>query len=78
MAATARLMLATASLSARARAGSDKSVDTIRALDERLSGVERELRLQFTRIAQLQAELDLSSGALRRLSEETDRAARRR
>jgi hypothetical protein len=76
--ATARLMLATASFTPRARGGAATSVDEIRALEERLAGVERELRLQFTRIAQLQAELDLSLGALRRLTGATDRGTRRR
>ena len=35
-------------------------------VNERLANVERELRVQFTRIAQLQAELDVIVGALRR------------
>ena len=37
------------------------------AVEERLATAERELRAQFTRIAQLQAELDVVSAALRRL-----------
>lgn len=37
-----------------------------RAVEERLAAAERELRVQFTRIA-LQAELDLISATLRRL-----------
>jgi hypothetical protein len=37
------------------------------AVEERLDGAERELRVQFTRIAQLQAQLDVMSAALRRL-----------
>ena len=76
--ATVRLRLATASLTPSARCDPDRSVDTIRRLEERLLDVEGELRLQFTRIAQLQAELDHLSGALRRLSGDADRAARRR
>jgi hypothetical protein len=36
------------------------------AINQRLCGTERELRVQFTRIAQLQAQLDLVLGALRR------------
>ena len=71
----ARLMLATAALPSRA---TDRSAEVIRALEARLSGVERELRLQFTRIAQVQAELDLFAGALRRLTDDADRAARHR
>lgn len=36
------------------------------AVEQRLAKTERELRIQFTRIAQLQAELDLVLAALRR------------
>jgi hypothetical protein len=36
------------------------------AIENRLANAERELRVQFTRIAQLQAELDLVLAALRR------------
>jgi hypothetical protein len=36
------------------------------AVEQRLASAERELRIQFTRIAQLQAELDLFLGSLRR------------
>ena len=36
------------------------------AVEQRLATAERDLRIQFTRIAQLQAELDLLVGALRR------------
>ena len=35
------------------------------AINQRLCIAERELRVQFTRIAQLQAQLDLVLGALR-------------
>jgi len=35
-------------------------------LNQRLGNAERELRVQFTRIAQLQAQLDMVLGALRR------------
>ena len=35
------------------------------AVTQRLANVERELRTQFIRIAQLQAQLDLALGALR-------------
>lgn len=45
----------------------------IRAVEERLAGAERELRVQFNRMAQLQAELDLASAALRRLSDTVHR-----
>ena len=76
--ATARLMVASASLTAHARCGSDRPADSTRGLEERLAGVERELRLQFTRIAQLQAELDLFSAGLRRRSGDADKLARRR
>jgi hypothetical protein len=40
---------------------------TVWSVEKRLASAERELRVQFTRIAQLQAELDLLMGALRRL-----------
>jgi hypothetical protein len=36
------------------------------AVEQRLASAERELRIQFTRISQLQAELDLVLAALRR------------
>jgi hypothetical protein len=35
-------------------------------VNQRLGNAERELRVQFTRIAQLQAQLDVVLGALRR------------
>jgi hypothetical protein len=35
-------------------------------VNQRLANAERELRVQFTRIAQLQAQLDVVLGALRR------------
>jgi hypothetical protein len=37
------------------------------SVENRLASAEQELRVQFTRIAQLQAELDLLAGTLRRL-----------
>ena len=39
------------------------------AVEERLASAERELRIQFTRIAQLQAELDLVVAALQRATD---------
>ena len=42
---------------------------SLRAVEQRLAHAERELRVQFTRIAQLQAELDQVLGALRRSAE---------
>ena len=62
--AAAKLRLATAPLDSFVRSGSHSTL-TVRALQGRLEYVERELRLQFTRIAQLQAELDLMAGAQR-------------
>ena len=41
---------------------------SLEAVNERLAKAERELRIQFTRIAQLQAQLDVVVGALRRSS----------
>ena len=39
------------------------------SVEQRLSAAERELRTQFTRIAQLQAELDLLLASLRRAAD---------
>lgn len=39
---------------------------TLGDVNYRLAKAERELRIQFTRIAQLQAQLDVVVGALRR------------
>jgi len=39
------------------------------AVEHRLASAERELRIQFTRIAQLQSELDLLLTALRRATD---------
>ena len=36
------------------------------AFEDRLAAAERELKVQFTRVAQLQAELDLVAAAMRR------------
>ncbi len=40
--------------------------ESIRAVHQRLASAEQELRIQFTRIAQLQAQVDLLLAALRR------------
>jgi hypothetical protein len=42
------------------------AAESFRAVNQRLATAERELHLQFTRIAQLQAQLDLLLGATRR------------
>jgi hypothetical protein len=42
------------------------TVRSLRAVEQRLAGTERELRIRFTRNAQLQVELDLLLAALRR------------
>jgi hypothetical protein len=42
------------------------------AIEKRLANAEQELRVQFTRIAQLQAELDLVLAAFRRSRRPTD------
>src|SRR5687768_18614069 len=42
------------------------AADSLSAVTQRLADAERELRVQFTRIAQLQAQLDLVLAALRR------------
>jgi hypothetical protein len=43
--------------------------ESLWAVNERLDKTERELRIQFSRIAQLQAQLDVVVGALRRSPE---------
>lgn len=43
-------------------------IPMLATVNQRLGNAERELRVQFTRIAQLQAQLDLVLGALRRSS----------
>lgn len=48
----------------RINGGSERP--SVLEFEQRLASVERELRVQFTRIAQVQAELDLVSGAFRR------------
>ena len=48
------------------------------AIEKRLANAEHELRVQFTRIAQLQAELDLVLAALRRARAPTDQLRRRK
>jgi hypothetical protein len=48
--------------SAVRRGSSIESIPTVR---QRLNRAEQELRVQFTRIAQLQAQLDVVLGALR-------------
>jgi hypothetical protein len=42
------------------------SVQSPKDVDQRLTGAERALRVQFIRIAQLQAQLDQLLGTLRR------------
>ena len=44
----------------------DATAQSLWAVEERLACAERELRIQFTRIAQLQAEFDVLLAALRR------------
>lgn len=41
------------------------TAQSVSSVEQRLASAERELRIQFTRIAQLQAELDLLQAALR-------------
>ena len=47
------------------------AAESLSAVHQRLAHAERELRIQFTRIAQLQAQLDLVLGALRRFANGT-------
>jgi hypothetical protein len=46
------------------RAVQRPATESLWAVDQRLANAERELRVQFIRIAQLQAQLDLVLGAL--------------
>ncbi len=52
------------SVAAAVRRGSAN--EPLWAVNQRLANAERELGVQFTRIAQLQAQLDVVLGALRR------------
>ena len=57
---------ASASLPSVSRAVQIPATESLWAVNQRLANAERELRVQFTRIAQLQAQLDVLLGALRR------------
>ena len=50
-------------------AGGSAATESLSAVTQRLAKAEQELQVQFTRIAQLQAQLDLVLVALRRLTE---------
>ena len=58
------------SASGAVRRGS--TTESLWAVNQRLANAERELRVQFTRIAQLQAQLDVVLGALRRSPDAVD------
>lgn len=53
----------------RRRFSRGSTAHSLCALEQRLASAERELRIQFTRIAQLQSELDLLLSALRRATD---------
>lgn len=53
----------------RPRPSPGLTAQSLLAVEQRLVATERELRIQFTRIAQLQAELDLLTAALRRVTD---------
>ena len=57
------LLVSPHSASGVGRRGS--ATESLWAVNQRLANAERELRVQFIRIAQLQAQLDLVLGALR-------------
>jgi hypothetical protein len=57
---------ATAPPASRRRVSGGLPTASVLAIEKRLANTEQELRVQFTRIAQLQAELDLVMAALRR------------
>lgn len=61
-----RLTMATAPRNSRARVIADSPLTSTTLVDERLDSAECQLRVQFTRIAQLQAELDVMSAVFRR------------
>jgi hypothetical protein len=61
-----QLEVASASHSASAAVRRGFRTESLQAVNERLANAEQELRVQFTRIAQLQAQLDVVSGSLRR------------
>jgi hypothetical protein len=58
-----------ASPSARSALGAVRrsATESLWAVHQRVANAEQELRIQFTRIARLQAQLDVVVGALRRL-----------
>ena len=51
------------------RSGRGSTAEALWAVEQRLADTERELRVQFTRIAQLQAELDVLVANLRRATD---------
>jgi hypothetical protein len=56
------------------RAVHDRSAaDSLSAVTQRLAKAEHDLQVQFTRIAQLQAQLDLVLAALRRVTDGSHR-----
>ena len=62
--------LASASPLSASRAVRGAGTESLWAVNQRLANAERELRVQFTRIAQLQAQLDVVLGALQRSTAE--------
>jgi hypothetical protein len=52
------------------RFGRGSSARSLRTVEQRLASAERELRIQFTRIAQLQADFDLLLAKRRRSRDE--------
>jgi hypothetical protein len=61
-----RLLSKSAPPASLARFDRQATAQSLSTVEQRLAVAERELRIQFTRIAQLQAELDLLQAALRR------------
>lgn len=56
-------------VASRVRVSRGSTAQSLWAVEQRLGNAERELRIQFTRIAQLQSELDLLLTALRRATD---------
>ena len=57
-------------LQTRAKRGTPEN--TLRAVEQRLAAAEQQLQLQFARMAQIQAALDLLQAALRRSPAQLD------
>ena len=64
-----KILLGEPPVTAPLRFSRGSTAKSLWAVEQRLASAERELRIQFTRIAQLQSELDLLLTALRRATD---------